>query len=100
MGSRPTQSVKSDTPWLDDDAIVRKLINDLEEPISFMFYLCNRAGLRTGGTAVLVCWPQLVRARVRVAAIGRGRYAGGMGTPARRDDLLEQIRALPLEDRD
>src|SRR5262245_36288604 len=29
MGSRPTQSVKSDTPWLDDDAIVRKLINDL-----------------------------------------------------------------------
>lgn len=39
MGSRPTQSVKSDTPWLDDDAIVRKLINDLEEPISFMFYL-------------------------------------------------------------
>jgi hypothetical protein len=23
-----------------------------------------------------------------------------MGTPARRDDLLEQIRALPLEDRD
>jgi hypothetical protein len=33
--------VKSDTRWLDDDAIVRKLINDLEEPISFMFYLCN-----------------------------------------------------------
>lgn len=23
-----------------------------------------------------------------------------MGTPARRDDLLEQIRALPIEDRD
>ncbi len=23
-----------------------------------------------------------------------------MGTPARRDDLLEQIRALPVEDRD
>jgi site-specific recombinase XerC len=44
MGSRPTQSVKSDTLWLDDDAIVRKLINDLEEPISFMFYLCNRSG--------------------------------------------------------
>lgn len=30
MGSRPTQSVKSDTPWLSDDAIVRKLIHDLE----------------------------------------------------------------------
>ena len=39
MGSRPTQSVKSDMPQLDDDAIVRKLMNDLEEPISFMFYL-------------------------------------------------------------
>jgi len=53
MGSRPTQSVKSDTPWLDDDAIVRKLINDLEEPINFMFYLCNRSGLRTGEAAGL-----------------------------------------------
>ena len=53
MGSRPTQSVKSDTPWLDDDAIVRKLINDLEQPINFMFYLCNRSGLRTGEAAGL-----------------------------------------------
>jgi len=53
MGSRPTQSVKSDTPWLDDDAIVRKLIAALEEPINFMFYLCNRSGLRTGEAAGL-----------------------------------------------
>lgn len=53
MGSRPTQSVKSDTPWLDDDAIGRKLINDLKEPISFLFYLCNRSGLRTGESAGL-----------------------------------------------
>jgi integrase len=53
MGSRPTQSVKSDTPWLNDDAIVRKLINALEEPINFMFYLCNRSGLRTGEAAGL-----------------------------------------------
>jgi integrase len=53
MGSRPTQSVKSDTPWLSDDAIVRKLIHDLDEPISFMFYLCNRSGLRTGEAAGL-----------------------------------------------
>src|ERR1044071_722977 len=35
------------------DAIVRKLINDLEEPISFMFYLCNRSGLRSGEAAGL-----------------------------------------------
>lgn len=53
MGSRPTQSVKSDTPWIADDAIVRKLIADLEEPINFMFYLCNRSGLRTGEAAGL-----------------------------------------------
>jgi integrase len=53
MGSRPTQTVKPDTPWLDDDAIVRNLINDLEEPINFMFYLCNRSGLRTGEAAGL-----------------------------------------------
>ena len=53
MGSRPTQTVKSDTPWLDDDAIVRKLIKDLEEPINFMFYVCNRSGLRTGEAAGL-----------------------------------------------
>lgn len=53
MGSRPTQSVKSDTRWLDDDAIVRKLIGDLEEPINFMFYLANRSGLRTGEAAGL-----------------------------------------------
>ena len=53
MGSRPTQTVKSDTPWLADDAIVRKLIADLEEPINFMFYLCNRSGLRTGEAAGL-----------------------------------------------
>ena len=53
MGSRPTQSVKSDTRWIDDDAIVRKLIADLEEPINFMFYLGNRSGLRTGEAAGL-----------------------------------------------
>ena len=53
MGSRPTQTVKSDTRWIDDDAIVRKLIADLEEPINFMFYLGNRSGLRTGEAAGL-----------------------------------------------
>jgi integrase len=53
MGSRPTQAIRSDTPWLDDDAIVRKLIAELEEPVSFMFYLGNRSGLRTGEAAGL-----------------------------------------------
>jgi len=45
--------VQSDTPWLEDDAIVRKLIAEFEEPINFMFYLANRSGLRTGEAAGL-----------------------------------------------
>jgi len=53
MGSRPTQTVKSDTPWLEDEAIARKLIAELEEPINFMFYLANRSGLRSGEAAGL-----------------------------------------------
>jgi hypothetical protein len=31
MGSRPTQTVKSDTPRLEGDAIVRKLMAELKE---------------------------------------------------------------------
>jgi hypothetical protein len=42
----------------------------------------------------------MVNSKEDVAVESRHRYACGMGTPARRDDLLEQIRALPLEDRD
>jgi integrase len=53
MGSRPTQTVKSDRRWIEDDAIVRKLITELEQPIHFMFYLGNRSGLRTGEAAGL-----------------------------------------------
>jgi hypothetical protein len=67
MGSRPTQTVKSDTPWLADDAIVRKLIADLEEPINFMFYLCNRSGLRAGKLPGCGC-PTWVRPRGHQAA--------------------------------
>jgi integrase len=47
-GKRPQQAIKSDVPWLDDDAIVRKLIAALPSPLGFMFYLGNRSGLRTG----------------------------------------------------
>jgi integrase len=47
-GKRPQQSPKSDVPWLEDDAQVRQLIADLAEPVNLMFYLGNRAGLRTG----------------------------------------------------
>src|SRR5262249_50886030 len=48
VGRRPQQSTKTDVPWLEDDAIVRKLIGKLKEPIGLMFYLGNRSGLRTG----------------------------------------------------
>ncbi len=52
-GKRPRQSPKADMPWLDDDAIVRKLVAELPEPVNYMFYLGNRAGLRTGELAGL-----------------------------------------------
>ena len=48
QGKRPQQAQKRDVPWLEDDALVRKLINDLPEPVDLMFYLGNRSGLRTG----------------------------------------------------
>jgi integrase len=48
QGKRPTQAQKRDQPWLDDDAIVRKLFGQLREPVNLMFYLGNRSGLRLG----------------------------------------------------
>lgn len=45
---RPQQAVKTDAPWLDDDALVRKLMDALPAPFDLMFYLGNRSGLRTG----------------------------------------------------
>ena len=48
QGKRPTQAQKRDQPWLEDDAIVRKLFNKLREPVHLMFYLGNRSGLRLG----------------------------------------------------
>lgn len=52
-GKRPQQPHKRDTPWLDDDAIVRRIIHALPEPVGLMFYLGNRSGLRTGEIAGL-----------------------------------------------
>jgi integrase len=48
QGKRPTQAQKRDQPWLEDDAIVRKLFGKLREPVHLMFYLGNRSGLRLG----------------------------------------------------
>jgi integrase len=47
-GSRPREVQRRDTPWLDDDAIVRKVFHELPEPFNLMFYLGNRSGLRLG----------------------------------------------------
>jgi integrase len=49
--SRPQQTQKHDEPWLDDDALVRRLVNLLPEPINLMLYLGNRSGLRVPGEA-------------------------------------------------
>jgi integrase len=53
QGKRPQQAQKRDIPWLKDDALVRKLMNDLQEPVDLMFYLGNRSGLRTGEIVAL-----------------------------------------------
>ena len=53
IGKRPRQSQKRDVPWLDDDAVVRKLFHALRSPVDLMFYLGNRSGLRTGEIAGL-----------------------------------------------
>lgn len=52
-GKRPQQPQKRDTPWLDDDAVVRQIIHALPEPVGMMFYLGNRSGLRLGEIAGL-----------------------------------------------
>ncbi|MBI2373303.1 MAG: site-specific integrase [Deltaproteobacteria bacterium] len=48
VGRRPHQAAKTDTPWIDDDALVRKLVAALPSPVEVMFYLGNQSGLRTG----------------------------------------------------
>lgn len=53
MGRRPKQSARQDQPWLDDDDVVRKLINALPSPFDLMFYLGNQSGLRPGESAGL-----------------------------------------------
>jgi integrase len=53
QGKRPTQAAKHDEPYLDDDAKVRDLVRALAHPVSLMFYLANRSGLRMGEVAGL-----------------------------------------------
>jgi len=40
-------------PWLDDDNVVRKLIDALPPPFDLIFYVGNQSGLRPGETAGL-----------------------------------------------
>lgn len=45
------QSRKKHVPWLQDDDIVRRLIDKLPTPVHYMFYLGHRSGMRTGEIA-------------------------------------------------
>jgi integrase len=48
-GERPRQTPKSgEGPWLEDETMVGKLMDELPEPFDLMFYLGNRCGARTG----------------------------------------------------
>ena len=47
-GKRPRQISRTDTPWLDDDAMVRRIFHALPEPLNMMFYVGNRSGMRLG----------------------------------------------------
>lgn len=48
-GERPRQAAKtSDMPWIEDDAIVRRIMGALKRPADLAFYLGNRSGLRVG----------------------------------------------------
>jgi integrase len=47
-GRRPHPVAKADQAWIEDDAVVRKVISALPQPVNLMFYLGNRSGLRVG----------------------------------------------------
>jgi integrase len=48
-GRRPHQTAKAtDAPWINDDNVVRTVIAELPRVVGLVFYLCNRAGLRSG----------------------------------------------------
>jgi integrase len=48
-GRRPHQTPKpTEAPWISDDNVVRAVIADLPTVPGLCFYLCNRAGLRSG----------------------------------------------------
>lgn len=47
-GKRPQATQKTDTPWLNDEKLVAKIIRAFRSPLHYMFYLGNRSGMRTG----------------------------------------------------
>ena len=48
IGKRPKEARRTDVPWIDDDALVRRLFHELKEPINLMFYIGSQSALRTG----------------------------------------------------
>lgn len=53
VGKRPQSAVKRDALWISDDEVVHGIMAKLLSPLSLMFYLGNRSGLRTGEIAGL-----------------------------------------------
>ncbi len=47
-GVRPMPQVRRDAPWVEDDAVVRRVFHALPEPVNLIFYLGNRCGVRPG----------------------------------------------------
>jgi integrase len=52
-GKRPRGAIRREVPWIEDDAIVGRIMAALPEPFELMFYVGNRAGLRLGEIAGL-----------------------------------------------
>jgi integrase len=69
--SRPQETPKKDAPWIDSDAVVRKIFNKLTNPVHLMFYLANRSGLRTGE----VCGLRLSDLGFLAEGVIRARYS-------------------------
>lgn len=53
VGERPRLTAKKDQPWIEDDAVVRKLAGYMPEMYRLMFLVGNRSALRPGETLSL-----------------------------------------------
>lgn len=84
QGKRPQQSPKREAPWLNDDAVVRQLVNTLRAPVGVMFYVGNRSGLRVGE----ICGLRLSDLAFLAQGVIRVRYTYD-GGPLKEDKRCE-----------